>query len=236
MLTIGQVRNDLLSKLGIEDFTLAPALALQDCLIAINFGMQMLQTAGQDYFTRQVITFPIFAGTALYPISQAVQAILGPIRLNGAPLKALQSRGEMDQFDRIFLGSSDFGVSAGDPFAYWIQTLNSSAAGDNTQINIYLAPVPNAGGTLELEVVDDAPSFTLTDMAAGTAVLPVAQDYCESILLPISRKAVTRSSQFSRPDILQQLTEDADVAMQRLGLAGGFPNVQQDEPPRKISG
>jgi hypothetical protein len=67
-----------------------------------------------------------------------------------------------------------------------------------------------------------------------TAYLPVAQNYSESILLPIARMLVTRSSQFSRPDLLPQLTEDYKTAMQRLGLAGGWPNARQPLPERKV--
>lgn len=236
-LRIIDVANDLLSKIGIEgsDPTVAPALTQQDVIIAINGGLQILQTAGEDYFTRQKLVIGIAAGTSVYPITQAVQAVLGPIRLNDSkPLRALASRGELDQYDRIFLGSSTFGAAPGTPEAYWVENLNNGAtSGDINQINIWLAPQPNATGTLAIEVVDDAPSYTVASIGSAN-LLPIAHNYAESILLPIARYLVTRSSQFSRLSILPQLTADYQMAMERLGLAGGFPNVTQDKPPREV--
>lgn len=235
-LTIAQVRDDLLSKLGIEDFTLAPSLALQDCVIAINGAMQFLQTAGQDYFTREKVTTTIVSGTGLYTFAQTVQAIIGPIRLlSGKPLRALLSRGELDQFDRIFLGTASYGAAAGEPVVYWVENVRSGTTGDIDQINVYLAPTPNAAGSFVAEVVNDAPSYLVSDFTPGTLVLPVAQNYTESIFLPLARMLIIRSSQFSRPDIKEQLQGDAEIALARLGLAGGFPNAVQPEPDRKIS-
>lgn len=235
-LQIVQARNDLLSKLGIEDPTTAPALALQDVVVAINGAMQMLQTAGQDYFTRQQTTLTLSAGTALYNISGSVQAVIGPVKWNGLKqLRALNSQGELDQFARIFLGESDYGSGAyGDPVGYWIRYDRSGSTGDVCAITISLAPAPSSpAGTLTMDVVNDAPTYTTTDLSS-TAVLPVAQNYTESIFLPIARMLVTRSSQFSRPDILGQLTDDFKMAMQRLSLSGGFPNVNQPAPERTV--
>jgi hypothetical protein len=233
-LTIVQVRNDLLSKLGIEDATLAPTLALQDVAVAINGAMQMLQTAGQDFFTREKLTVSIGVGTAMYSIAKTVQAVIGPIRWNDSqPLRALSSRGELDQFDRIFLGVSDFGAALGDPLAYWVENLRSGSTGDINQINIWLVPRPQTAGYIVVEIINDAPSYAVADLD-GSIALPVAQNYTESVFLPIARMLITRSSQFSRPDILQQLTDDYQFAMSRLGMAGGFPNADQPGPERNV--
>jgi hypothetical protein len=63
----------------------------------------------------------------------------------------------------------------------------------------------------------------------------VAQNYTESVFLPIARMLVTRSSQFSRPDLRPQLTEDFQRAMGLLSTVGGFPNAQQGELPREVT-
>lgn len=234
-LQIVQVRNDLLSKLGIESVAGAGDLVLQDCVIAINGAMQILQSAGEDYFTRQFLTIALAAGTTNYTISN-VQAVIGPIRWNDTkPLRALQSRGELDQFSRIFLGEDTYGVPNGDPEAYWIENIrNSSSAGDINQINIWLAPRPaSPAGTLVVEVVNDAVAYVVGDLSS-TVVVPVAQNYTESIFLPIARMLITRSSQFSRPDILEQLTADYNQAMDTLGFKGGFPNAVQSKPDREV--
>jgi hypothetical protein len=235
-LSIVQSRNDLLSKLGIEDPTLAPALALQDVVIALNGAMQTLQTAGQDYFTRERLTLVLSAGTAIYNIPTAVQSVLGPVRWNDLkPLRALESQGELDQFSRIFMGGSAYGGGAnGDPVAYWPRYLKTGGIADICGITITLAPPPaNPAGTLVVEVVNDAVSYVVADLSS-TAILPVAQNYTESIFLPIARLLVTRSSQFSRPDLLPQIQEDATRAFERLGVSGGFPNVSQPGMPRKV--
>jgi hypothetical protein len=236
-LQIIQVANDLLSKLGIEgsDPTLAPALAQQDVIVAINAALQQLQAAGEDYFTRTRITQNIQAGTSIYPLALGTQAVLGNMRLNDVkPLRAIASRGELDQYDRIFLGSSTYGQATGIPSAYWVQNqVSGSPQSDIDQISIYLAPVPNSNGNITFDAIAGAPSYTVANIGS-TALLPVAHEYTESIFLPIARMLVTRSSQFSRPDLLEQLTADAEVAMQRLGATGGFPNVQPRNPGREV--
>jgi len=235
-LTNVQCRNDLLSKLGIETIADASDLALQDVAVAMSAAMQVLQTAGEDFFTREELTLTLAAGTALYNISANVQAIIGPVLWNGTkPLRALDGLGEIDQFARIFLGQSAYGVGDdGDPIAYNVTFRKSGSTGDICAVTIQLAPAPAApAGTLVLDVINGAVSYVVADLD-DTTVIPVAQNYAESVFLPIARMLVTRSSQFSRPDLLPQLTEDYQRAMQRLGLAGGFPNVEQPSPPRRV--
>lgn len=234
-LTIAQVRDDLLSKLGIEDSGLAPALALQDAVIAINGALQFLQTAGEDFFTREEVVLPFVAGTAFYTLPEDVQTVIGPARWNDTvPLRALESRGELDQFDRMFLGVSDYGTSDGDPMAYWVENLRNGNSGDINEVRIWLAPRPAIGGQLYVDVVHDAPTYDTDDFAAGTAILPVAQNYTESVFLPIARMLVTRSIFFSRPDQLPSLQSDYERAMATLADVGGFPNAVQQKPPRKV--
>jgi hypothetical protein len=237
-LTVIQARNDLLSKLGIEDATLAPALALQDVVVAMNGAMQMLQTAGQDYFTRELVTLTLAVGTSIYNVPASMQAVLGPVRWNDLkPLRALTSEGELDQFARIFRGLDVYGVGPdGDPIAYWVKYLRTGNPSDICGITIRLAPAPAAPpGTLVAEIVNDAPNYVVADLTS-TNPIPVAQNYTETIFLPIARMLVTRSSQFSRPDILEQLTADGQRAMQMLGVSGGFPNAEQPGLDRKTEG
>lgn len=238
-LTIQQTRDDLLSKLGIEDSSTASALALQDVVIAINGAMQMLQTAGQDFFTRQFKTITLLAGTTFYPISD-VQAILGPVRWNDTkPLRELESRGEIDQFERIFMGGTAYGTGTpAEPEACFFEAVrNSSSAGEITQLNLFLAPIPTAlaPGTLTMEVVNDAVSYDVEALSTSV-ILPVAQNYTETVFLPIARMLITRSHLFSRPDILEGLTNDYNTAMARLATVGGFPDAVQPGPERKTKG
>lgn len=233
---IVQAASDLYSKLGIEDPSTADALTKQDVVVAINGAMQMLQTAGQDYFTREIITVGIYAGTSIYPVTKSVQAVLGPIRLDDSkPLIALESQGQYDQFDRIFHGGDGYGPGDGEPEAYWVKYLRQGSAGDICQIDIYLAPKPIAPDSITIEVVNDAVIYAVTDLSS-TNELPVAQNYTESIFLPIARMLVTRSRIFARPDLAAKFDADGQLAMQRLGVSGGFPNEEQPRPPRKTEG
>jgi len=230
------VRNDLLSKLGIDDAASADALTLQDVLVAINGAGQLLQTAGQDYFTREEITVGIYAGTSIYPISRSVQAVLGPVRLDDEkPLRGLESQGQYDQFDRIFMGGSDYGPGDGIPEAYWVKYLREGTTGDICSIELFLAPKPVDSGSVVIEVVNDWTEYEIADLDS-TEELPVAQNYCESIFLPIARMLVMRSRLFSRPDLGAQLQADGEAALARLGVSGGFPNQEQPYPPRRTEG
>lgn len=238
-LTIAQAANDLLSKLGIEgtDPTVAPALAQQDVIIALNQAGQVLQRAGQDFFTRQYLDVTLISGQQEYALAQTVQAVLGPLRLaNGVPLQALLSRGELDQFDRIFLGSASYGAAQGVPVAYWVEYMsNGDANGDIEQVNLYFCPIPTTNpGTVTAEVVLAWVNMAVADIGS-TSSLPVARNYVESILLPLARWYVTRSSQFSRPELLPGLESDYQQAIASLGTAGGFPNAVQDAPAREVT-
>jgi hypothetical protein len=238
-MTIQAVAIDLLSKLGLDltDPTTADTISQQDVIVAMNAAFQRLQTAGEDYFTRQIETVPIIAGTSIYTLAPSVQNILGPIRLNNQiPLKALTSKGEVDQFDRIFEGQSDYGSGPGQPIAYYVESLfNLASAGDIDTINIYLCPVPTAPGFLSIEYINNSISFT-TAMIGGTTIIPCAQNYTESIFLPIARMFITRSRLFSRPDILEGIKDDYQLAMQILGMAGGFPPEAEGTPDRETTG
>ena len=119
--------------------------------------------------------------------------------------------------------------------AYWVDNSRSGNEGDINLVQIWVAPIPQSPpGSLTIDVVNDAPAYVVADLD-NTTELPVAQDYTESIILPLARMLVPRSSQFSRPDLLPQLTVDYQVAMQRLAMAGGFPNVNQPEPKREVT-
>lgn len=239
-LQIVQARNDLLSKLGIEDASVATQLMLQDVAVALNGALQTLQGAGQDYFTREIVTGTFAAGSTVIPLGSTIQTVIGPVEVTSGPnigqvLSALQSEGEYSQYARIYGDSDDFPIPAGEPVAYWVENLRSGTAGDIVQINLRPVPVPTSSRTFRIEVVKDAPAYGVADLTS-TNYLPVAQSYAEAILLPIARLNITRSSQFGRPDLLRSIEQDARVAYERLGMSGGFPQVASPQPPRATIG
>ena len=239
-LTIQQTAIDLLSKAGVEvtDPTTATALQQQDVMNAINGAGQLLQRAGEDFFTRTSITVALSAGTSQYTLSETIQSVIGPVRLNNqVPLVAMTSRGELDQFDRLFLGQSDYGASAGVPIAYWVESVYAGAGfvGDIAQINIWLAPTPATSNSLTIECIEEFPSFAVSSIGS-TNLLPVAQNYAESIYLPIARYLMMLSSSFSRPDLRDQITEQYKKAIDELSTAGGFPDATQVHGDRETIG
>ena len=244
-LTVKAAAIDLLSKLGIyvTDPTTATAAQQQDVIIAINWAGQILQRAGQDFFTRQPMTIGLVNGQQEYTISTGttgftVQAVLGPLRLNNqVPLAALLSRGELDQFDRIFFGQADYGAAQGVPIAYWIEYLNNNEPfGNIEEINVWFAPTPATNpGIVVAECVFGWSNYAVANIGS-TAELPVAMDYTESVFLPLARMAITRSSQFNRLDIKDSLEADGATALAQLATTGGFPNVEQPGPDRAVKG
>lgn len=233
MMTINQTRDDLLSKLSIPDASKADVQALNDCWQSMNAALQVLQTAGEYYFTRTKLGCPFSAGTAIFMLPQNVQSIIGPGRWNDViPLRALVSRGEYDSFNRIYLGTATYGVSTGVPMAYFVEDVRSGNVGDIVQTNVYLCPIPALAGTLFIDIIPDTPMYTLADFTVGTALIPVAQNYTESVFLPIARMFITRSAYFSRPDIVPSLTADYERAMTHLISVGGFPDIGHPNPER----
>lgn len=218
------VRDDLLRKLGIESSGSASASMLADVLEAMNHAQQMLWMAGPGYFTRSKLGLTLVNGTSEYTLADTVQSVLGPLRLaSGRTLRALESRAELDNFGLLYLGQTSATVAAGTPLAYFVETL-FQAGNDPAQIKVHVVPAPNSGaaGAATLDGVTECTRFADAADIAGTDVLPVAQQYSESLFLPIARKALTRSTYFSATQLREQIEADYAEAMALLGRAGGY--------------
>ena len=226
------VRDDLLRKLGIESVGSASASMLADVLEAMNHAQQMLWMAGPaDYFTRSQIALTLVNGTSEYTLADTVQSVLGPLRLpSGRTLRALESRAELDNFGLLYLGQTSATVAAGTPLAYFVETL-FQAGNDPVQIKIHVVPAPNSGaaGAATLDGVTECTRFVDSADIAGSGVLPVAQQYSESLFLPIARKALTRSTYFSATQLREQIEADYAEAMAVLGRAGGYQPADKSE-------
>jgi hypothetical protein len=225
------VRDDLLRKLGIESSGSASASMLADVLEAMNHAQQMLWMAGPGYFTRSQLALTLVNGTSAYTLADTVQSVLGPLRLpSGRTLRALESRAELDNFGLLYLGQTSVTVTAGTPLAYFVETL-FQAGNDPVQIKIHVVPAPDSGaaGTATLDGVTECTRFADAADIAGTDVLPVAQQYSESLFLPIARKALTRSTYFSATQLREQIEADYAEAMALLARAGGYQPADKVE-------
>lgn len=229
------VRDDLLRKLGIESAGSASAGMLADVLAAMNYAQQTLWMAGPDYFTRTQIDLVLQEDVAVYTLANSVQSVLGPLRLpSGRTLRALESRSEFDNFGLLYLGQTAAEVEAGMPLAYFVESLNQTGD-DPVKIKIHVVPAPDSesAGSAQLDGVADCMLFATADLSA-TTVLPVAQQYVESLFLPLARKALTRSTYFSATDLQEKIDADFEEAVAMLRRAGGFPPAAGRKEEREV--
>lgn len=219
-LTLSDIRDDLLRKLG-YDTSSAPDSALNDIATALNWALQTMWQAGDSWFLRETLNLALSAGTGVYLLPDSVRSVLGPVRgKSGRQLRRLEARGEVAEYARMYLGQSARALPDNDPQAYYIEH-GRKAGADSHGIRVFLVPAPDAqaiadDSPLEIEGVSECPAYEVADLS-GTTPVPVADQFTESILLPLARLAVTRSELFSRPDTLARIEADAAQALRALG-------------------
>lgn len=208
---------------------------LADVLAAMNYAQQTLWTAGPDYFSRSQLTVVLVDNTASYTLAQTVQSVLGPLKLpSGRTLRALESRAELDNFGLLYLGQTEPAVVKGQPLAYFVESLVQTAD-DPVLLKLHIVPAPSASeaGNATLDGVSECTSFATADLAA-TSVLSVAQQYVETLFLPLARKHVSGSTYFSASNLLKGIEADFQEAMETLRRAGGFPPTVDRKEKREV--
>lgn len=221
-LTLASIAGDLVRKLGYASLSVAPASAPDDIAKALNWALQTMWQAGEDWFLRETLSVALTAGVSLYSLPDEVRSVLGPVRLaGGAPLRRLESRGEVSDYALLYLGQSSRALAAATPQAFYVE--HGRQSGDDAHaVRLHIVPPPSvlavAGHSpLAVEGVSECPAYTADDLEEEDAV-PVPDQFTESILLPLARLAVTRSELFSRPDALPRIEADAERALAALGL------------------
>lgn len=224
-LTILDLYNDGMALLGIYNPSVVPQEVRDHVLSDINQALQLMQLAGEDFYSREYLPITLAAGTSLYSLPEEVQQILEPVRLsNGSTLVGLKSRSDYDKFGETFLGVIG-NVPNGEPLAYFVETLRDNAGPDATMINFYVTPAPASETTLILNVINDPPSYTLSDLQATPAPTPpVPHKYHESVLRPLVRMNVTSCDLYARKQEGYRMIErDYLKALTLLGLADPRP-------------
>lgn len=220
-MTLSALRDDLLRKLG-YDAGSATSAALADVAIALNWALQTMWQAGEAWFLRETLSLTLVAGTSAYTLPDSVRSVLGPVRGRaGLPVRRLESRGEVSDFGLLYLGQYTRTLSNGAPQAYYVEHGRQSG-NDAHSVRLFVVPPPDADAVtdhspLEVEGVSECPNYSAADLSLST-VVPVADQFSESILLPLARLAVTRSNLFSRPETLPRIQADAVQALRALGL------------------
>jgi len=228
--------NDLLRKLYIEDPTALAGVILtglqNDCVDAINRAFQTIWTAPYDFFRKKHFDFNTASGTQEYTLDQALQEIIGPVKVNGGTphLRPIKDRGDFDNYATRFQGSLTNAVANAQPVAYYLERLWQDGA-DSTVVKMLFTPTPDTAYSIDFEGSTEAPSFTLAELQAEPD-LPIPHNYVESILLPVARLFVARSHYFmadQRPGEIQAMQQDFIVAMGQLGDSD--PTLPKFEAP-----
>ena len=229
-----ELKNDLLRKLYIEDPSALDGTILAgleaEVVSAINRAFQMIWTAPKSsHFTRKHFTFSVVGGTSSYALDSTLQAVLGPVKLDGATphLRAITERGDFDNYPTRFKGALSNAAASGRPEAYFLERLFADAA-EATTVNMLLTPTPDTSYSADFEGSIEAPNFTLAEIDADVA-LPMPHQYVESILQPIARMYITRSHFFMadrRQAEIQAFTMDYAEARRQIGATD--PLVPED--------
>lgn len=225
--TLLQIFDDVIKLLGVETPNFSPMYVRERVVSEVNGALQMMSAAEQDYFTREKLNLNLTSGAPDYDLPEDLLHVVFPVRLaDGTLLREIKNRGEYDLFGQIFLGQTAVQVSRDKPMAVFIEGLKRTDSATNTaRSRVYFAPTPIANYTATLEITRRPASYTVEDLSDTDLTVPVPQDYCESILLPIVRWNVRTSNYFNRPEMLPALAQQFDAALRMLGLAG--PQVDQ---------
>ena len=224
MLTVRQIFDDLLGTLGVDNPDTSSATLRTSALGYITAGLQLMQTAGEDFCCREPLSVSMTSGTSPYTLDKTVQKVLFPARLStGATLKVLTSRTQLDDFGPLFLGQVSRTVPNGTPIACFVESLRETASdklSDSVAILLHVVPKPSGSMTLTVDAIKEPPTYTASDLCGTSPVPPVPHKYHESILLPICRMNATTSPHFARhKDKLPQIQTDYLRALTLLGLA-----------------
>jgi hypothetical protein len=228
---IGDVADDITQVFGIPKFSQAPDFVQSRVLVDINAAIQQMQNAGEDYYARQDIDVALVANQEIYELSDTIREVLDPVRLDdGTLLRKLTSRGQLYQFGQIFLDQLDDNVAAGVPAYFYVQSKFRSSDDDDVDIFVHFLPVPSmavAGRNVILPVIETPSTFTLADLTAGTALLPVPQNYAESIFLPLARWNATTCFMFYEKDKIPRYEQEYVRAVRLLEHA----DPRRPKPP-----
>lgn len=229
-MTRKEIRDDVLRKVWFEDPTKAPSYVIADVVIEINRALQTVWSLpGREWFRRQPIEVPIVSGTNRYELPATLQSVLGVSRLNGASLRPVDSQSDIEHYARRYLGESS--ETPGTPAVYWVEMLASGASPDSAAAFLWLAPSPNADGTLTIQVSTEAPIYTAADLTDEEQVIPMPHGYVESLFLPVARFYASRSHWFKDAAKLEELRTDATSAFNALGLVAPWEIKQEPATP-----
>lgn len=152
-------------------------------------------------------------------------AVLGDVRANGCPLKAVTDASELDRY-RLF---NDFGVvsiSSRRPDGQVQAVLCEQWASPYTkkiQTRLRFSPMPSAATVIDATLAISAPIIADTDLSSTSILFQIPQALDETILFPLAMRRFL-SMPMMRPtsDMRAALLESAALAENTLKLMRGF--------------
>ena len=219
-LTVCDVVRDILLCWGIEQPCSAPKMAKIAALNVLNNGMQVLwnQAKDRNYWTQSTISIAFTSGTDSVVMDQTIQNVIGPARLStGEPLVPLANISESESFSSAFLEES----SPTRPVGYFVERNNQSGA-DPAKCTMILSPVPSSNITVRVDVVKEAPRYTILDLDS-CALCPVPHKYVESILMPVCRYLSMHSHLYTNRESEKTIERAYIEARRHLDVADPLP-------------
>jgi hypothetical protein len=226
-LTVADVLADTFLMWGLESPCVVAEHYRYRAINDLNRAMQILWNRAKDrkYWTQSTLEIVFPAETGVVELENEIQNVVGQaaIASTGQPLVPVGSMSEIEQFESLFLDSSQ----PASPVAYHIERVNQSG-NDPSRCRFHVVPIPASETTVVLDVVFESPRYTWDDYVNRT-MIPIPHRYAESLLLPVLRFHASNFWLFNGPAETRQMiaAEYAEVARQ-LGMADPLPGLSGD--------
>ena len=232
-MSLCQVVHELYMLWGIDCPKNAPKFAVRRALNDVNAALQMVwnQAENRSYWTNETITLTLTDGQNTLNLDDSIQNVVGPCRLASShrALTPIGSINELENFADLYLD----GAALATPIAYHIERLSQSGP-DPARCIFHVTPtVQGANVNLLLDIVREAPRFTVEDLDT-CPLIPIPHQYVETLLLPIARyRASGFVMLFTAKDQTDQINREYQEARVELGLADPLPGDSGDNTPKK---
>jgi hypothetical protein len=230
-MTAAELKNRLLKTVGLEIPGTAPAHMVDSVRNAVNHAFQVLwldvPRDRRVAYTRRLDTYTVPAGTDSVTLPAGVQAVLPPVRV--LPLKTslmvASHKSEVESYG-LLRGGLTGETTNSVPRVYYVDSVHQ-AQSNAMSIRLILAPTPAVETGLLVEVEVLAPSFGAGDFCgSSTPLVPIPNDYAESMLLPIAAyHLATQSRWFKAADLLPVIEAEYERAKLRAGIVDPTPTA-----------
>jgi hypothetical protein len=230
-LGLKDVVSEVISVWGIDRICVAPDFAINRAINDINAALQLVWNRADEnsYWSRSTIEVELGVREDSFMLPDTVQNVIGPCRMEAdrRELCPTETLAELEGFSSLFLD----GQLPDAPVAYHIDRKRQST-GDVAGCRLVVTPAPEEGASLLLDVVLEAPRFTVYDIEENP-LMPIPHHYVETMLVPIARYRATTFHLFNQEERREGLQTEAMVALQALGV--GDPSPVSKEKNKEVA-